>query len=207
MVQTSGVRTLAVRTSAERTSAGGLASGQSSAGRFASVRTSAVAELSSPMSFEDRYTVYVLTRGLHANVAMETGVAHGVSSAYILAALRAAGRGRLISIELLEDARVGGAVPADLLSRWSLWKGDSARLLPALLAEAAPVDLFVHDSRHTYRHMRREFELVWPHLASGGLLCSHDILVNNAYARFIRAHRGEIDGHAEGVNFGVIKKA
>jgi predicted O-methyltransferase YrrM len=43
------------------------------------------------------------------------------------------------------------------------------------------VDLFVHDSLHTYRNMRREFELVWPRLRTGGVILADDVERNRAF--------------------------
>ena len=43
------------------------------------------------------------------------------------------------------------------------------------------MDLFVHDSLHTYRNMRREFEAVWPHLRTGGVILADDVERNRAF--------------------------
>jgi hypothetical protein len=66
--------------------------------------------------------------------------------------------------------------------------------------------MFVHDSLHAYHHAQREFELVWPHIAPGGVLCAHDILENNAFPRFVRRHGHEIGAWATGINLGLIRK-
>lgn len=162
--------------------------------------------LASPMCFEDRYATYVVTRAQAPRSAVETGVGYGVSSLYILAGMEACGRGALMSVEILRDGRVGQLVPVALRGRWTLRFGDSLKVLPRVLEEAGAVDLFVHDSFHGYRHMWREFLLAWAHLRPGGLLVAHDVLENNAFGRFVRKFRGEIEGWSAGVNIGLVRK-
>ena len=66
--------------------------------------------------------------------------------------------------------------------------------------------MFIHDSFHSHNHMRKEFEIIWPHLAPGGILCSHDILTNNCFPRFVRRHRDEIEVCKQNINFGLLRK-
>ena len=129
---------------------------------------------------------YLACRVVSPEIVIETGVAYGVSSAYILAALRENGRGTLHSVDLPPLRRRaekfwGIAVPEDLEGRWRLHRGPSASILPRLLHETPTVDLFVHDSLHTLKNMRREFDTVWPHLRRGALLLADDIERNRAF--------------------------
>jgi hypothetical protein len=62
-----------------------------------------------------------------------------------------------------------------------LHRGTSASTLPRLLRKIPKVDLFVHDSLHTHRNMRREFDTVWPHLREGALLIADDVERNRAF--------------------------
>jgi predicted O-methyltransferase YrrM len=122
---------------------------------------------------------------------LETGVAYGVSSVFILKALEVNGRGTLHSIDLpplrSEHERFWGiAVPEPLKARWRLHRGSSARVLPRLLEEASTIDLFVHDSLHTLRNMRREFDTVWPHLRNGAVLMADDVERNRAFSELRR---------------------
>src|SRR5262249_54929544 len=80
----------------------------------------------------------------------------------------------------------GWMVPKRLQPRWSLHLGAVETLLPNLLQQLGPIDLFVHDSLHTYEHMRFEFELAYPHLKPGGLLLADDALWNPAFLDFAR---------------------
>ena len=47
------------------------------------------------------------------------------------------------------------------------------------------MDMFLHDSSHSYRHMLWEFQQFWPRLRDGGLLVSHDVQMNAAFSEFI----------------------
>lgn len=128
---------------------------------------------------------YALCRALRPAVALETGVAHGVTSAYVLAALAENGRGALHSVDLPPlapgaDAHVGALVPAELRGRWTLHRGASRRVLPGLLAELAPVGLFVHDSLHTYLNVRDELRLVAPRLDRPAAVVIDDADMNGA---------------------------
>src|SRR5918995_2668279 len=128
---------------------------------------------------------YLMCRLLEPAVVVETGVAYGVSSAFILRALEENGRGVLHSVDLPPLRREyerfwGVAVDGALKGRWRLHRGSSARVLPRLLDELETVDLFVHDSLHTYLTMRREFEAIWPRLRTGGALLADDIERNRA---------------------------
>ena len=129
---------------------------------------------------------YMACRLTEPETVVETGVAYGVSSAFILRALEENGRGALYSVDLpplrRDYSRYWGiAVPGDLRSRWRLHRGTSASVLPRLLEKTGTIDLFVHDSLHTRRNMRHEFDAVWPHLRSGGLLLADDVERNHAF--------------------------
>jgi hypothetical protein len=114
-------------------------------------------------------TCYVLCRALRPEVVVETGVANGVTSSFVLQALELNGSGELHSIDLpppgADPALVGRLVPAELRSRWTLHRGASRRVLPGLVCRLGPIGLFVHDSRHTYRNVSRELRIVSPWLA------------------------------------------
>jgi predicted O-methyltransferase YrrM len=123
---------------------------------------------------------------------VETGVANGFSSASILQALEGNQAGELYSIGLHcrkgvttpVSKELGWVIPEHLKHRWHLILGESFRVLPRLLEELGTIDIFLHDSRHTYKTMMKEYTIVWPHLHRGGLLLSHDVKFNDAYLDF-----------------------
>ena len=123
--------------------------------------------------------LYLLVRAARPQVVVDTGVLYGGSSSHILAALERNGAGTLYSIELGRDQREPPHdyfVPPDLRQRWALTIGDSRRELPALLNRLGTIDMFHHDSLHTWDHMTWEFETAYPHLRADGVLASDDIL-------------------------------
>lgn len=130
---------------------------------------------------------YAVVRALEPKTVLETGVCYGVGSAFTLAALESNHRGKLHSVDLPPLGRngskfVGWAVPdGPLKARWQLHVGTSRVVLPGLLQRLEEVDMFIHDSLHTYRNMRMEFETVWPHIRQGGILISDDIQDNAAF--------------------------
>ncbi len=73
--------------------------------------------------------------------------------------------------------------------RWTLHVGPSRTLLPGLARKLAPIDLFLHDSDHSYVAQYEEYRQAWPHLAGGACLISDDVS-NPAFAEFA-AHVGE----------------
>jgi predicted O-methyltransferase YrrM len=148
----------------------------------------------------DCETLYLLVRSMKPDVVVETGVCYGESSAYILHALSENRRGVLYSIDLgnsPDEPPSDFFVPERLMSRWQLIIGDSKRELPRLLARLERIDLFHHDSLHTYEHMTWEYETALPYLHAGGVLSSHDVrtIVNmgrpfqpNPFAVFCDGH-------------------
>jgi predicted O-methyltransferase YrrM len=165
---------------------------------------------------------YLACRLIEPETVVETGVAYGVSSAFILRAMQENGRGTLFSIDLPPLRRRyerfwGIAVPDGLRARWRLHRGTSAGVLPRLLRETPKVDLFVHDSLHTHTNMRREFDAVWPHLRDGGLLLADDVERNRAFGELQHKNPAlwrvvedrevaPLHGKAAPVVFGVVVK-
>lgn len=152
------------------------------------------------------HLLYVICRTIRPDVVVETGVAQGVSTSFILKALDANRSGRLYSIDLPnfegalakrgvpgyvsaiadlpKEKQPGWVVPSELRRRWILRIGSSREVLPPLLDELSRVDLFLHDSEHSYENMVFEFRSVWPKLSQGGFLLSHDIYWNDAFRDF-----------------------
>jgi predicted O-methyltransferase YrrM len=129
--------------------------------------------------------LYTLCREIKPGIVIETGVSSGVSSAYILAALEANKYGDLYSIDIASrPQQVGWVIPEYLRQRWHLVSGKSSDKLPTLFKDIRTVDIFFHDSDHSYENMMWEFENAWKHLRSGGLLLSHNIDFNNSFSDF-----------------------
>jgi predicted O-methyltransferase YrrM len=129
---------------------------------------------------------YVVTRAVQPERVLETGVCYGVISAFLLQGMQVNNRGQLDSIDLPPlgknaDAYVGSLVPQELRHRWILHRGTSGRLLRPLVSDRGSIDIFIHDSLHTYGNMMNEFRIAWPALRAGGLLISDDVEGNLAF--------------------------
>jgi predicted O-methyltransferase YrrM len=132
------------------------------------------------------HVAYVICRALRPSTVVETGVAYGGSSTYLLAALHANKHGSLHSIDLPSildpKARVVGAlVPNTLRDRWHLHLGASRRVLPRVLKSVGKVDMFLHDSLHTKRNMHWEYETAARALHRPGVIVSDDVNMNQAF--------------------------
>ena len=153
---------------------------------------------------------YVTLRALKPKIVVETGVANGVSSSYLLLALEKNGVGTLCSVEvgdrsyLPEGKENGWIVPEFLRHRWQLKIGDAKELLPKVLAEMQPIDVFIHDSLHTYEQMMWEFKAAYPFLRCGGILLADDAMWNNSFHEFADAMRVNESQIIRGV--GVLRK-
>jgi hypothetical protein len=140
-------------------------------------------------------TVWCLTRHLRPKKIVETGVAHGVTSRFILEALRRNGDGHLWSIDLPPLERnwrehIGAAVGDRFPDRWSFIKGSSRRRLPKLLSCLGEIDLFIHDSLHSERNVRFEIDRAWAALSPKGALVVDDIDANWGFHSFTRTFSG-----------------
>ena len=135
--------------------------------------------------------LYTMVRILKPEIVIETGVFEGHSSLSILSALKENNKGFLYSIDLpspdLPSGKVPGwMVPEHLRKRWDLRAGKSSDLLPTLLDEVKEVDIFLHDSEHSYENMYWEYKTAWTHIKTRGLLLSHDVSQNAAFRDFAK---------------------
>lgn len=156
---------------------------------------------------------YAVVRALRPEVVIETGVAEGVSSYFILNALEKNKKGSLYSIDLPPEIGIvsvspgkemGWIVPEGLRHRWNLILEDAKDSLPKLLLSSRKIDVFRHDSDHSYEHMLFELRTTWKYLKSTGFLLVDDIDLNNAFEDFIK--EVNVRQYTVFSNLGVIKK-
>jgi predicted O-methyltransferase YrrM len=137
----------------------------------------------------DCATLYGLTRWLRPAVIVESGGYVGMSSAFILKALvdEKLATAKLYSIELSEECDQGALIPDELRSASGSFVPMRGRVEDFLKRNEIPpsIDMFLHDSSHSYRHMLWEFREFWPRLRDGGLLVSHDVQMNAAFPEFV----------------------
>jgi predicted O-methyltransferase YrrM len=144
----------------------------------------------------DCATLYGLTRWRRPAVVAETGGYLGMSSAFILKALADEGlaEAKLYSLEMNPSCDHGALIPGELRSQFVPMRG---RVEDFIKRNQLPsrIDMFLHDSSHRYRHMLWEFRQFWNRMGDGGLLLSHDVHFNPAFAEFVgRTQARDKDG-------------
>lgn len=151
---------------------------------------------------------YYLVRLRKPKIVVETGVWSGKSSWSILQALKDNQEGKLFSLDIgaktfgnthLPVSEIGGFVPYSLRDRWNLIIGDSKIELPKLLNTIGTIDMFQHDSDHSYDYMSFEYQTALKSLHVDGILCSDDVNLNEAFneaKNFLR------DSHIIGGRYG-----
>ena len=145
---------------------------------------------------DSRKFLYILCRIVKPKNIIETGVAYGLSSMYILKALDANQSGTLHSIDSVfrpwqNEGMIGAIIPDDLKKRWNLNLGKSSEKLQETFDKLDDVDLFIHDSLHTYKNMIFEFECAEKNLSEHGMIISDDVLDNDSFFNFTSKKRLE----------------
>jgi hypothetical protein len=154
--------------------------------------------------------LYLLVRHRRPKLVIETGVAQGISSTFILEALEANGEGALVSVDrpnfdpagqsleggtyvvkaaVKQGFQPGWLVPERLRGRWTLHLGDAREILPTL---PGTPELFLHDSLHTYEHMMFEMEWAYGRQRPGDYLVADNIPLNRSFEAFLASHRDTV---------------
>jgi predicted O-methyltransferase YrrM len=137
----------------------------------------------------DCATLYGLTRWIRPSVVVESGGFIGMSSAFILKALadEKLTTAKLYSVEWSEDCEQGALIPDELRSASGGFMPMRGKVEDFLERDQLPsaIDMFLHDSSHSHRHMLWEFRQFWSRLRDGGLLVSHDVHMNAAFPEFL----------------------
>ena len=178
-----------------------------------------------------RILIYCILRATTPRAVIETGVLHGMTSAFILEALSRNGSGKLYSIDLPSYPNEGPAnkdgfhavlppnkepgwmIPDRLKNRWELIIGKSVDKLPDLLSKVGTIDLFLHDSEHTYETMWKEMSFAWEGLDNGGVLICDNVDNNTSFFDFCSKIQkfpvlfgGQGNEIASKIRFGIIHK-
>src|SRR6202171_6184428 len=119
-----------------------------------------------------------------------------MTSAFILKALSDEDltQTKLYSLEMNQDCDNGALIPSELRPQFVPLRG---RVEDFLKRDElpSPIDMFLHDSSHRYRHMLWEFRQFWARLRDGGVLVSHDVHFNAAFAEFVaKTHARDKNG-------------
>ena len=146
----------------------------------------------SVLSLDESISLYFLIKNLKPEIVVETGVSDGMSSFIILSALNENGKGKLYSIDLadvgmpkLYGKEPGWIVDEELRKRWTLIYGKTSDELPELLEKLKYVDIFLHDSEHSYENMQFEFSLALKYMSENSLLLSDDVRANSAFQELL----------------------
>lgn len=160
---------------------------------------------------EDGLFLYWAVRHLKPKVIVQTGVCNGLSSAFMMLALVKNGfgtlhvvdmppifdskdenwkiKGKVYGVLIPEGKSSGWLVPDAYRDRFEVLNGDAKLLLPGLLKKLGTVDLFYHDSDHTYDHMMFEFEEAKKYLTPHGVMIGDDISWNASLWDFADQYR------------------
>jgi predicted O-methyltransferase YrrM len=172
--------------------------------------------------------IYALVRHLGPSSMVETGVCNGLSTSLILLAMERNGKGHLWSVDLPEfvdpalnatqhwegkggaavppGKSVGWLVPERLTDRWTLRLGASREILADLAGKTGPLDLFLHDSEHSYDNQSFEFHWALTHLRQGGLLLATDTGLSAAFDDLLGTSRDCIDNFWVDHSFAIARK-
>jgi predicted O-methyltransferase YrrM len=153
------------------------------------------------VNLDDALFLYWLVRRLKPKTIVQCGVCNGLSSAFMMLALAKNGpegrlhaidlppvfdpndpawtaRGQVYGVVIPEGKSSGWIVPDAYRNRFDVQNGDAKLLLPALVDKLDSIDMFFHDSDHTYNHMIFEFKEAKRKLVAGGLIVADDISWN-----------------------------
>ena len=151
----------------------------------------------SPMWYDCCEYIYALIREHKPEIIVETGINSGFSSYFMLKALHDNNLGKLYSIEPNKminsiNKKIGWFVPEELRDRWQIIYGYSYNDLVPLLDKLGSIDMFLHDSEHSYKNMLFEYTTAWKYLNQGGMLFSDDVLRTTAFSEFANKKNSNI---------------
>ena len=114
---------------------------------------------------------------------METGTDKGLGSCVLASALMRNGSGRLTTLDVNPDS--GYLIVGRYADAVDRVVGDS---VSAIGTGNSPVDVFLHDSLHTYEHERAEFDAVENRLAGGAVVLTDNADVTDALLDWTSEH-------------------
>jgi predicted O-methyltransferase YrrM len=133
---------------------------------------------------ETSFLYYAVCRHLAPKNVLETGIANGHSSFFLLQAMKKNGQGSLHSVDIADN--VGKLLNDEERENWTLHVLGSPqrRSFSRILDSISPLDLFVHDSDHTYGWQMFEYQVAHKALGEHGVLLSDDIDHSLAFVDF-----------------------
>ena len=143
------------------------------------------------IEYNTSFLIYSLVRLLKPAKVVETGVANGHSTFFILNALMKNQNGRLYSIDVSND--VGSLISEDLKPYWNLYvlPKKNKKTLNQYLNKIKPIDIFIHDSNHMYYWQMIEYESFLKNISSNGFILSDDVDSSYAFIDFCNKNKLE----------------
>ncbi|MCL4412004.1 MAG: class I SAM-dependent methyltransferase [Candidatus Thermoplasmatota archaeon] len=125
------------------------------------------------ISKDEVRSLYSVIKEKEPKIVVETGMGSGVSTTSILSAMGP--KGKLISIDPgipygKGDKEVGFIIPANLRSNLTYVKGTSSEKLKDTLSSIKKLDVFFHDSDHSYENVMFELNSVWSKMEKDPLI-------------------------------------
>lgn len=149
-------------------------------------------KLNYPLNFkvEDStsFLIYSILRLNQPLKIVETGVANGHSTFFILNALVKNGKGKLYSMDINSD--VGSLITEDLKKNWELFilSKTNKKELEGILKKIYPIDIYIHDSNHFYYWQELEYKLAFKYVRNKGFIMSDDTDSSYAFLDFIKSN-------------------
>jgi predicted O-methyltransferase YrrM len=135
---------------------------------------------------------YALVRALRPEHVVEAGTDKGTGACVFAAALIRNGCGELTTVDINPDS--GYLVTGRYAEVTTRLIGDSVEVLSG---SHSSVDMFLHDSRHTFEHELAEFRAIAPRLSWQAVVLSDNAHVTNALSHWSEAKRRQFLYFAE----------
>lgn len=142
--------------------------------------------------------LFSLVKIFQPQVVLELGTCIGISGSYFLAGLESNNKGKLFTVETLEPLLpfIEKNFKALGYQRYSILLGNIQKALKRNLSFLHSIDVVFEDHIHQGAVILRNFDQIYPYLASGALYIFDDIFINddmaNAWATIIQDQRVNI---------------
>ncbi len=114
-----------------------------------------------------------LIRQEKPNTMIESGVESGYSTEHFLVAMDDVKRGHLYSCD---PAPSGFYVAYPIVHpRFTFIQKRSYEALDGIVSVTGPIDMFLHDSDHSWKCQSWEYQWAWENVRSGGIIASDDV--------------------------------
>lgn len=131
-------------------------------------------ELPRKIFFARRLGWYALVRILKPEVVVETGTDKGLGTLVIAQALKRNGSGVIYTLD--KDPFAGALIDEEYWENIKILRGDSLQNLTTI----KNVDIFIHDSDHSFDHETAEYESIAQNLTSKAIVLSDNSEHNSA---------------------------